>query len=215
MGLAERRERQKQEVRGKILEAARELFVARGYEAVSMRQIADKIEYSPTAIYFHFQDKEALLRELCANDFLNFAKIFQKIAQIANPIERLRKLGEAYITFGMEHPNHYRFMFMTPHPPVHPESSVLEKGNPEQDAYALLRATVIEVIAGQHLLPELKDPELVAQAFWAGVHGVISLYIAKHCDAWVDWRSPQKTARLVINSMLKGMLRNPEELPHG
>lgn len=215
MGLAERRERQKQEIRSKILEAARELFVTRGFEAVSMRQIAEKIEYSPTAIYFHFQDKEALLRELCATDFLAFAGVFQKAAAIPDPIERLRRLGEAYITFGMERPNHYRLMFMTPHPPVHPEKYALEKGNPEQDAYALLRATVIEAIAAQRFLPELKDPELVSQSVWAGVHGVISLHIAKCNDAWVDWRAPQKTARLVTDSLLKGMMRNPAELADG
>ena len=48
-----------------ILDAARELFATEGYEAVTMRRIADRIEYSPTAIYFHFKDKESLVRELC------------------------------------------------------------------------------------------------------------------------------------------------------
>ena len=65
MGVKERREREKSETRDKILDAARELFVTEGYEGVSMRKVADKIEYSPTAIYVHFADKEELFRELC------------------------------------------------------------------------------------------------------------------------------------------------------
>jgi AcrR family transcriptional regulator len=65
MRLQERRERQRQSLRKQILDAARELFTELGYEAVSMRRIADKIGYSPTTIYLHFADKEALVRELC------------------------------------------------------------------------------------------------------------------------------------------------------
>ena len=73
MGIKERREREKAEIREKILDAARDLFVSEGYEAVSMRKIADRIEYSPTAIYLHFKDKEAVMRELCDLDFLALA----------------------------------------------------------------------------------------------------------------------------------------------
>ena len=59
MGVKERREREKSETRDKILDAARELFVTEGYEGVSMRKVAQKIEYSPTAIYVHFPDKSS------------------------------------------------------------------------------------------------------------------------------------------------------------
>ncbi len=64
LGTVERRERERQELRTRILDAARELFAEEGYDAVTMRKIADRIEYSPTAIYFHFRDKHALMREL-------------------------------------------------------------------------------------------------------------------------------------------------------
>ena len=73
MGLKERRVREKEVVRGKILDAARELFVAEGYEAVTMRKIAQAIEYSPTAIYLHFRDKEAVINAICDTDFLKLA----------------------------------------------------------------------------------------------------------------------------------------------
>ena len=69
MGVKERREREKSETRDKILDAARELFVTEGYEGVSMRRVAEKIEYSPTAIYVYFADKNELFHELCRQDF--------------------------------------------------------------------------------------------------------------------------------------------------
>jgi len=71
MGIADRREREKEELRKKILEAARELFVTEGYDKVTMRRIAESIEYSPTIIYHYFQDKEALVESLCREDFGN------------------------------------------------------------------------------------------------------------------------------------------------
>src|SRR5215213_11936500 len=69
MGTRERRDREREEIRAKILDAARDLFASQGYEAVSMRKIAEAIEYSPTAIYVHFDDKADLMRELCIRDF--------------------------------------------------------------------------------------------------------------------------------------------------
>ena len=81
MGITERREREKEEVRGRILDAARDLFARDGYDAVTMRKIAEAIEYSPTAIYLHFKDKDTLVRELCNADFDSLARAFQKIAR--------------------------------------------------------------------------------------------------------------------------------------
>src|SRR5262245_39035003 len=115
MGTSERRERERQETRKRLLDAARELFVELGYDAVTMRKVAEKAEYSATAIYHHFEDKKALLRELCDQDFGELAKRFVGFAGIEDPIERLRAVGRAYIDFGLAYPNHYRLMFMTPH----------------------------------------------------------------------------------------------------
>ena len=193
MGVKERREREKIETREKILDAARELFIAEGYDGVSMRKIADKIEYSPTAIYVHFADKDQLFLEICHEDFRRLAQSLIVLAQIADPVERLRKIGLAYIEFGHKHPNHYRTMFMTPHPPIlESELALAGKGNPEEDAYEFLRVTVAEIMQTGAFREELKDPDLVAQTLWAGVHGVISLQIAKSEDPWVPWRSLKK-----------------------
>ena len=69
MGTTERRARAKQLLRGEILDAARELFIKHGYENVSMRKIAEKIEYSPTTIYLYFHDKSEILHTLCEETF--------------------------------------------------------------------------------------------------------------------------------------------------
>lgn len=207
MGIKERREREKAEIREKILEAARDLFVNEGYEAVSMRKIADRIEYSPTAIYLHFKDKEAVLRELCDADFITLGRQFGRIAGITDPIERLRETGHAYAGFAVEFPNHYRLMFMTPHPELDPDDSAVEKGNPEEDAYAFLKMTVADCIAQGRLRPEMNDVDLVAQVMWAGVHGVVSLHIAKCSDRWIDWRPSDDRVTLMIDALIRGLVR--------
>ncbi|HEY4642548.1 MAG TPA: TetR/AcrR family transcriptional regulator [Thermoanaerobaculia bacterium] len=206
MGPIERRQREREEIRTRILDAARELFVAEGYEAVTMRRIADRIEYSPTAIYFHFKDKDALMGELCAVDFYTLATQLTKIARVEDPIERLRRIGKAYAGFAAEFPNHYRLMFMTPHPVgTLPEDAMQRHGNPEEDAYAFLKATVAEAIAQNRLKPEHDDAELVSQTMWAGVHGVVSLHIAKECDPWVEWRSIKTRVSTMIDILVDGL----------
>lgn len=207
MGIKERRERERENVRTAILDAAREMFATEGYEAVTMRQVAKRIEYSPTAIYLHFKDKEALMRALCDTDFAALAKRFSKIAKIVDPIERLRKAGLAYAEFGISNPNHYRLMFMTPHPPLKPEDSVIQHGNPEEDAYAFIVAILVDAIDQSLLRPDLADPHLAAQILWAGVHGVISLEIAKCNDPWIDWRSFRKRTELMIELIIDGITR--------
>jgi AcrR family transcriptional regulator len=211
LGTKERREREKAEVRGKILEAARELFVSEGYEAVTMRKIAERIEYSATAIYFHFKDKEAVMRELCETDFLALAQQFTTIGMLPDPVERLRAIGLAYADFAFEHPNHYRLMFMTPHP-YDKEELLVHRGNPEEDAYAFLRATVSEAIAAGRFLPDLDDAELLAQTMWAGMHGVVSLQIAKADDPWVEWRPAQTRAQTMVDTLIRGLLRGENSL---
>ncbi len=205
MGPKERRAREREETRTVILDAARELFVSDGYDAVTMRRIADRIEYSPTAIYFHFRDKEALLKELCETDFLTLAQQFTKIAQVKDPVERLRRTGLAYIEFGIQNPNHYRLMFMTPHPPIEHDEELVRKGNPEEDAYAFLHSIISECVAKERFRSELKDVDLLAQVIWSGVHGVISLHIAKCNDNWIDWKPLKKRAALAVDVLLEGL----------
>jgi AcrR family transcriptional regulator len=210
VGTKERRERERRELRRKILDAARALFVEQGYDAVTMRKIAQAIEYSPTAIYLHFKDKMAVMRALCDQDYLALAKRFRKIAAVADPVERLRQAGLAYAEFGFKHPNHYQWMFMTLHPHNRPEDSALEQGNPEEDAYAFLRWTVSEAIAQGRFRPELTDPELVSQVIWSGIHGVVALRIAKIKDEWVAWTAQRTAVQTMIDVLVRGLAREAE-----
>jgi AcrR family transcriptional regulator len=205
MGTQERRERERQETRQKILDAARELFATRGIEATTMRAIAERIEYTPTAIYHHFRDKDELLLELVHADFRTLAQAFNRIGRIDDPIERLERIGAAYADFAMEFPHHYRLMFMTVTPYHQHEQK--EKGNPEEDAYAFLRMTVAEGIEAGRFRRELQDPDQLAQMVWAAVHGVVSLQIAKCNDPWIEWRDARETARLTVQAMTRGIIR--------
>jgi AcrR family transcriptional regulator len=207
MASKDRRQREKEELKTKILDAARELFAAQGYEAVTMRKIAEKIEYAPTAIYLHFQDKDALLRELCDTDFKSLRVAFERIGRLADPVERLRKIGLAYAEFAIDHPNHYRLMFMTPSPFDVPRDSTIERGNPDVDAYAFLRATVADGIAAGCFRSEYEDANLLAQALWSSVHGIVSLHLAKGKDPWFEWRPVKKTVQLLIDTTMRGLLR--------
>ena len=206
MGVLERREREKQELRQQILDVARELFAREGYESVTMRKIAEAIEYSPTAIYLYFKDKEQLLNELCHADFQTLAREFQKIAEVRDPIERLKKTGLSYIEFGLRYPNHYRLMFMTPRPPHTPEMEA-DKGNPEKDAYAFLKVIVTQCIKAGMFRKEFCDVEAVSQMLWASVHGIVSLRIAKGCEEWVEWVPIQRLGDMLIDMQLKGLLK--------
>jgi AcrR family transcriptional regulator len=207
MGVLERREREKQELRQQILDTARAMFAAEGYEAVTMRKIADAIEYSPTAIYLYFKDKDELINELCHSDFRALAQEFQKIAKVQDAIERLKRTGLTYIEFGLAYPNHYRLMFMTPHPPHSPEIE-MSKGNPEEDAYAFLKVVVGECVSKGLFREEFKDVETISQLLWAGVHGVVSLQIAKGAEDWVEWRPVKLLAETMIDMQLTGLLKD-------
>lgn len=202
----ERRQRERTEMRRTILDAAREMFVKNGYEATTMRAIADRIGYTPTAIYHHFRNKEALLTELTTQDFRALAQAFQKLGAVSDPVERLRRIGRAYIEFGLTHPMHYRLMFMTPHPAVKDQKGITQ-GDPSQDAYAFLVQSCTEAIAAGRFRPELKDAQQVAQMLWAGCHGLVSLHIAKEHDDWVEWRDIRETANQMHDVMMKGLAR--------
>jgi len=208
MGTKERRVREKLETRDKILEAARDLFLSQGYEGVTMRKVVEKIEYSPTAIYVHFKDKEDLFHQLCQEDFARLAQVFQSSAMPLDPLERLRFIGRTYVEFGIQYPNHYKLMFMTPHPPAELDERDHEiMGNPEVDAYAFLKLTVQRAIDAECFREELKDAELLSQTLWAAVHGVISLNIAKCTDPWVDWRPVMQRAELMLDLVLRGLVK--------
>jgi AcrR family transcriptional regulator len=206
MGSAERRTRERAETRERILEAAREMFVELGYEATTMRAIADRIEYTPTAIYHHFRNKEALLSELCALDFRALATAFQRIGRIEDPVERLRRAGRTYVEFGLEHPMQYQLMFMTRKPPE--ITRVVHPADPSEGAFAFLRETCADLIASGRLRPEYRDPDELALMAWSAVHGFLALRIVKQDDDFIRWPDTRTTASRICDALLEGVLRD-------
>jgi AcrR family transcriptional regulator len=202
-----RRQGEKDAVRRRILDAARGLFIAHSYESVTLRMIADLAEYTAPTVLNHFGSKEGLILAICSEDFLALRARFEKIARVADPVERLRKTGLSYIEFAMAHPNHYRFMFMTKHPLPDPDALGFDRSNPDQDAYAFLRATVAEAIATGRFRDEYADPDAVAQVLWSGVHGLVSLHLTKGHDPCLSFRPVKATARLLVDATIRGLLK--------
>jgi len=196
MGVAERRGREREEVRTKILDAARDLFMEEGYEKVTMRRIADAIEYSPTAIYLHFEDKEDLVLALCRQDFGKLLSAFQAAPLPPDPVERIRVLGRAYARFGIENPNHYRFMFMTlPKPEHRPEPT-----DPGHQSFEFLRSAVADAMAAGAFVR--RDVDTVAEVLWASLHGAVALLISVREDCW-----PRPPARDLVEQTIEAGIR--------
>ena len=201
MGPKARREREKEQLRQEILDAARELFLKEGYENVQMRRIAEKIEYSPTTIYLYFENKADLLFAVCEE---TFAKLYKKLAAIYekydDPVERLRIGGRAYVEFGLKYPNHYRVTFIN-----HPQLSVgkehyLRDGSMGMQAYDQMRKQVARCVE-LNLFRET-DVEAISQTLWAVLHGVTSLLITKPDFPWVK---KEKLIDLTVNCAIDGL----------
>ena len=171
MGVQERRARQKENVREEILDAARTLFVKDGYEHVSIRKIAEKVEYSPGTIYLYFRDKAEILERICDE---TFSRLAQKIEAIntdpSNPLDCLRRGLRTYVQFGVDNPNHYIVTFVQ-------AKQIRQDHHPKAGARSFdnLRAAVRRCVEAGLL--NCEDVEEVAQALWAGVHGVTTLLI--------------------------------------
>lgn len=190
-----------------ILDAARELFVARGIEAVSMREIAKRVGYSPTTLYLYFQDKQHLLQTLCDHDFLTLAHELRALEQEDNPLAQIKALCQSYSRYAQLYPNQYRLMFMTPKFNISKDTTTLRHGNPEQDAYAYLLAMVESAHQQQVFHPEAGDSNLIAQTLWAGIHGVCSLQIIFAEDDWLDWQAYEARVHLMQQTLLAGLLK--------
>jgi len=202
MGVKERIARQKKFLRQEILEAASELFVKEGYENVSMRRIAEKIEYSPTTIYLYFTDKAELLEQVCQETFSRLSLLLARIQeQPGDPLERLKRGLIAYIQFGLENPHQYRATFMMPIPEGFDKEKYKKPDSPGMQAFDFLRRCVYDCISAgkfRHV-----DPELVSQTFWAGIHGVTSLLITH--DKRFPWVGREQVIRAMVDTLVAGV----------
>ena len=201
---------ERQQLRQLIVDAARELFVARGVEAVTMREIAKRIGYSATSIYLHFADKDALIRAVCDTDFLALANALKNNLANNDPVERMLAIGRDYAAFALHYPNHYRMMFMTEHPPYDPASSCIQQNNAEQDAYFQLKTVVNEVFLAGKFKPDLNDADLIAQTIWAGMHGVCALQISMANDIWVNWCGIEQRLQMMQLTLMRGLMQDQQ-----
>ncbi|SFW33387.1 transcriptional regulator, TetR family [Chitinophaga sancti] len=171
MGISDRKEREKQEMRKLIISAAMEMFIKDGYEKTSIRNIAEKIEYSPATIYLYYKDKDELFYEIQREAFDQLHAYFQEHAVSANPMERLRQLLKAYIEYGIANPDLYDLMFIL----RSPMKAVGEDDFWENcsGAFQFLIDTV--EAAKDHL--RFSDPTRAGMIMWGLGHGIIALTI--------------------------------------
>jgi len=201
MGVAERRVREKEELRQRILDAATELFLQEGFENVSIRKIADKIEYSPTTIYLHFKDKAELMASICAHVFDGLAQALEEIEALdLPPVEALRRSLHRYIEFGLEHPNHYVVLFCLPQPEDLAKSLGEFKEDTGMVCFEKLRVGVAKCINANDIVAT--DIEITSQSIFMMIHGVTSALISMKGFPWVDAKTLIATS---VDTILAGL----------
>ena len=182
MGITERKEREKKEMRELILATATNLFVERGYDSVSMRNIAEVMEYSPATIYLYFKDKNELLYALSEKGFRKFFTSFQTLPAYHNPLKKLQELGHIYVRFALENPVYYDLMFIMRSPmESHHTGESWELG---MKSHGILTSVVKQCIESGYF--NQKDPDTVAFMVWSFVHGLVSFKIRDRMKMYED-----------------------------
>ena len=175
MAQSQRRKTEIASMRKSILEAAETLFQEHGYDQTTLRKIAQSIDYNPATIYNYFKNKEELFFALQEKAFTKFYQEFDYLrnSSLAG-IDKLKKMGETYIHFGLDHPLDYELMFIMRNP-----MNAAEKIDPEWkiggQAYELLKLIIRECIEEDSI--NITDVESGAFLIWSMVHGLVSLQI--------------------------------------
>lgn len=186
--------------RAEILEAAERIFVAEGYEGATIRKIADEVGVSSTALYMHFPDKGAILAEICEGTFRNLLARNSEIAgRPLDPAVRTRMMLEAYMRWGLEHPNAYQLVYCSRGPSPTPlPDNVNEVSRQCYDTFA---GVVREVAASGRL--RTGDGSSAAQALWMACHGVVALMTSRPN---FDWADREELMRVTLDGMLHGLV---------
>jgi AcrR family transcriptional regulator len=196
MGISERKEKQKLEIRKAILDASMKLFVEQGYENVSIRKIADLIEYSPTTVYLYFKDKNEILFNLHEIGFQKMAEYNIELWTIKNPLVRLHKMGELYLKFGLENPAFYDLMFILQAPMDALKGLENCEWKSGDQAMGKLKETIQECMDKN--LIEKGDVDAITMTIWSMAHGMVSLAIRSRFDKIV-------TPEQMVPTMKKGL----------
>jgi AcrR family transcriptional regulator len=186
--------------RAEILEAAERIFVAEGYEGATIRRIADEVGVSSTALYMHFQDKGCILHEICEGAFRNLLARNSEIAgKPLDPVVRTRMMLDAYMRWGLGHPNAYQLVYVARGPAAQPlPESTAELS---RQCYVAFAGVVHEVAASGRL--RTGSGESAAQALWMACHGVVALITSRPSFEWADH---EELMRITLDGMLHGLV---------
>lgn len=206
MGITERKEREKLAMRELILEAATLMFLEEGYEKTSIRNIAEKIEYSPATIYLYFKDKDELFFAIHQIGFGKLLNEMSKAAIIEDPLEKVRMIGRIYIEFGLANPEYYDLMFIM----RAPMKALKEKTEAEQcwqdgeGTFNFLQSLMQECIDTGKV--KGNDAQLLSMLAWSTVHGMVSLYIRERFGIMEMTEQELKTHMFkMVELMIAGM----------
>jgi AcrR family transcriptional regulator len=191
MGIAERKIRQKEEVRNSILDAAWKIVQEDGWQALSIRKIAEAIEYSVPVIYDHFANKEAILLEFTKQGFriLNDELIKAK-KRSANPEKQIEAMAYSYWEFAFEHKAYYQVMYGLGMPSCETVSQITEVS-----AFSsLIMQPIKDLIAQSH--NNNIDPMLKLHTFWSMLHGLVSINMMNNNE------SKQELNQMVIQDFI-------------
>lgn len=204
MGISERKGRQRAELRARILDAARRIIARDGLGALTMRKIAEAIEYSPATIYLHFQSREEIAAELVREGFDALLAALAPAIGEPDPLVRIRAFGERYLRFARNEPETYKLIFMEDERFAELIAAVTADSR-EEDAFALLVATVGELIERGIFRP--LDPRGVATLLWAGLHGIAALALA--CPAFAFPNGVETPGAQMIDTLVRGFSTEP------
>ncbi len=170
----ERRAREKQDLRAAILHSAGEVFLERGYDGLSMRQVAERIGYTATTLYLYFKNKDDLLFALLDDGYAELGRqLAAAAAAESDPFKRLAAVGQAYVAFGLQNPSLYQVMFLRRADFL--AARLKEEHDTHINAFEVLTQAVMDALAAGALAPG--DVLVYATAMWALVHGIVSLAI--------------------------------------
>ena len=187
--------------RGEILDAAKHLFADEGVDHVTMRRIGAAVGVSPTALYMHFSDKDALLAAIAQDTFAELVRRLEQSKQAAaDPLANLRAGLRAYIDFGLARADEYRLTFMTR---LFRRSDIKTCALELADrSFAILQDGVTELIAGGVFRDG--DPTLIAEAIWATLHGVTALLLDQAENILVQ---PERLIEASVDLLIAGLVR--------
>lgn len=183
MTITERKQREKEEMRQLILDGAREVFLEKGYEDTSLRNIAERIEYSPGTIYLYFKDKDEIFHALHEEGFRRMILQMQPLQHVSHPFERLKAMGRVYLEFAINNKDFYDLMFIISGPMKH-ENVDHEKWKMGHLTLNNLKEVLRECQTAGYF--KGKDVEYLSFFIWSCMHGMCALYCRDRCLAYPD-----------------------------